>query len=94
MIAVVTVLLALPLGLLVPSRDHAVVAYVAAYLWAFCFQGVSLVLDAMAGSRDAFTPGGLPWSYGVVSLAVLGVGLALVEAGHRLGARRRERLVV
>jgi hypothetical protein len=88
-IAVVTVLLALPLGYLVRSWTVANVTYALAYLWAFVFQGVYLLLDAMGGGRGAFTPGEFPGSYGLVTAGILGAGLALVAAGHRLGRRRR-----
>ncbi len=89
MIAVVTVLLALPLSYLVRSWTVANATYVLAYLWAFVFQGVYLLLDAMGGGRSAFTPGEFPLSYGAVAAGILSVGLALVSLGHRLGRRRR-----
>lgn len=92
MIAVVTVLLALPLGVLCRRRVVANTAYAVAYLWAFTFQTLYLLLDSLGrDAGGAFRPGGFPLSYGLVTLAVLVVGLGLVEAGHRLGERRRSR---
>ena len=95
MIAVVTVLLALPAGYLMRSRLAAMTTYAVAYLWAFTFQTLYLLLDSFGGgSNPAFEAGEFPWSYGLVTLGILGVGLGLVAAGHRLGQRRRAALVV
>jgi hypothetical protein len=95
MIAVVTLLLAFPAGYLLRSRLAAMTTYAVAYLWAFTFQTLYLLLDSLGGgSAPAFETGAFPWSYGLVTLGVLGVGLALVVAGHRLGQGRRSRLVV
>jgi hypothetical protein len=93
MIAVVTVLLALPAGYLMRSRLAAMTTYAVAYLWAFAFQTLYLLLDSFGGgSHPAFEAGEFPWQYGVVTLGILGVGFGLVEAGHRL-ARRRHTVV-
>lgn len=91
MIAVVTVLLALPLGLLCRQRLVANTAYAVAYLWAFTYQSVYLLVDSPARSDagEPFPAGVFPLSYGVMTLLVLVVGFGLVEAGHRLGERRR-----
>ncbi|WP_088313632.1 hypothetical protein [Kineosporia sp. R_H_3] len=92
MIAVVTVLLAAPLGFLVRSRLAANVAYAVAYLWAFVFQGVYLMLDSLGGAADpAFRPGEFPLAYGLVTAGVLAAGFALVAAGHWAADRRRAR---
>ncbi len=92
MIAIVTVLAAFPLGFLMRSRLTAGVVYSVAYLWAFTFQTLYLLLDALDGtSAPAFEPGRFPVAYGGVALVVLGVGLGLLTAGHRLGGRRRRR---
>ena len=88
MIAIVTVLLAFPLGYFMRSRFHASTAYAIAYLWAFVFQTLYLLLDAMSGSTSAaFEPGDFPWQYGLVAFAVFGVGFGLVNVGHWLKAR-------
>ena len=95
MIAIVTVLLALPAGYLMRSRLAAMTTYAVAYLWAFSFQSLYLVLDSFGGgSNPAFEAGDFPWEYGVVTLGILGVGFGLVEAGHRLARRRRSSVVV
>ena len=90
MIAVVTVLLAFPLGYFLRSHLAANTAYAIADLWAFVFQTLYLVLDALSGesSAPAFEVGEFPWSYGVVTLAIFLVGFGLVALGHRVAARR------
>ena len=92
MIAVVTILLAFPLGYLVRSRLAASTAYALAYLWAFVFQTLYLTLDSISSGtvlndEPAFEAGEFPWQYGVVTLAVFGVGFGLVNLGHWLKAR-------
>ncbi len=88
MIAVVTVLLALPLGYLVRSRLAASMTYAVAYLWAFTFQTLYLALDSLGGGANpAFEAGEFPADYGVVTLAVLGAGFGLVNLGHWVRAR-------
>lgn len=89
MIAVVTILLAFPLGFFLRSHLAANTAYAIAYLWAFVFQAVYLLLDAMNGGRDAFDPQEFPLSYGLLCAALFGVGFGLVALGHRVGNRRR-----
>jgi hypothetical protein len=89
MIAVVTILSAFALGYLMRSRLAANTAYAVAYLWAFTFQTLYLMLDSFGGTsaNPAFEPGGFPVEYGVVTLTIFAVGFALVEAGHRVRAR-------
>jgi len=88
MIAVVTVLLAFPLGYLVRNRLAAATAYGLAYLWAFTFQTLYLLLDSLGGgSAPAFEPGDFPWSYGVVTLGIFAVGFGLLNLGHWLRLR-------
>jgi hypothetical protein len=88
MVAVVTILLAFPLGYLVRSRLAASTTYAIAYLWAFVFQTLYLLLDSMgASSAPAFEEGEFPWQYGVVTAAIFGVGFGLVNLGHWLKAR-------
>ncbi len=93
MIAVVTILLALPLGYGLRSRLAANTAYAVAYLWAFTFQTLYLMLDALQpdATDPAFGTSEFPLSYGLVTLAIFGVGFALVEAGHRVAGRRSAR---
>ena len=95
MIAVVTVLLAFPLGYFLRSHLAANVAYAIAYLWAFTFQGLYLTRMWVGGDNSAFEkdPDALPISYGVVAAAIFAVGFGLVALGHRVGARRAARVV-
>jgi hypothetical protein len=91
-IAIVTVLAAFPLGFFLSSRLAATTSYAVAYLWAFTFQTLYLLLDALGGgSAPAFEAGEFPVSYGVVALAILLAGIGLVQLGHRVGAKRRGR---
>lgn len=89
MIAVVTVLLALPAGYFLRSRLAANGVYAIAYLWAFAFQTLYLLLDSLGGGANpAFKAGEFPWSYGVVALAIFLAGFAVVSLGHWIRARR------
>ena len=90
MIAIVTILLAFPLGYRVRARLAAHVVYGFAYLWAFTFQTLYLLLDALDpdSGAPAFETGGFPASYGLVTSGIFLVGFALVEAGHRVARRR------
>jgi hypothetical protein len=91
-IAIVTILLAFPLGFFVSSRLAANTAYAIAYLWAFVFQGIYLLLDMLDGGKNpAFEPGDFPVSYGLVAAGIFAVGFGLVALGHRVGRGRRER---
>jgi uncharacterized membrane protein len=90
MIAIVTVLMAFVLGFRMRSRFAAAVVYAIAYLWAFTFQTLYLLLDSLDESEaPAFVPGEFPLSYGLVTLSVFGLGLVLVAVGHHLAQRRR-----
>ncbi len=96
MIAIVTVLLAFPLGFFLSSRLAANTAYAIAYLWAFVFQGTYLMLDSISNGdtlndEPAFVADEFPWQYGVVTLLIFGVGFGLVALGHRVGRGRRQR---
>jgi hypothetical protein len=94
MIAVVTVLLAFVLGFRLPSRFAANVIYALAYLWAFTYQTLYLLLDSMGeSSAPAFEAGEFPLSYGLVTLAIFGGGFVLVALGHRLAAGRSWRAI-
>lgn len=86
MIAIVTILLALPLGYLVRSRLAANTTYAVAYLWAFVYQTLYLSLDGSAFGNEEF-----PWSCGLVTLGVFATGFGLVAVGHLARTRRRSR---
>jgi hypothetical protein len=91
-IAVVTILAAFPLGFFLSSRLAANTAYAIAYLWAFVFQGIYLMLDMLDGGKNpAFEADTFPLSYGIVALTIFAVGFGLVQLGHRVGRGRRER---
>jgi hypothetical protein len=92
MVAVVTVLLAFPLGYLVRSRLAATTAYAVAYLWAFVFQTLYLILDVINDSTDAaFEPQRFPWAYGLVTGSIFAAGFGLVALGHLVRDRRTAR---
>ncbi len=92
MIALVTILSAFPLGFFLSNRLAANTTYAIAYLWAFVFQGIYLMLDSLDGGKNpAFETSEFPLSYGVVTLAIFAVGFGLVQLGHRVGRGRRER---
>ena len=86
MIAVVTVLLALPAGYVMRSWLAANTTYAVAYLWAFVFQTLYLSLDG-----SAFGPGEFPMSYGLVTGGIFAVGFGLVAVGHALRRRNEAR---
>lgn len=90
MIAIVTLLAAFPLGYFLRSRLAAATAYAVAYLWAFTFQTLYLLLDALGDGKDpAFNAGDFPLSYGLVALAIFAVGFGLLNLGHWVRSRRR-----
>lgn len=86
MIAVVTIALCLPLGWFVRSRLVANTTYAVAYLWAFVFQTLYLLLDSRA-----FPPGEFPLSYGLTTLAVFVVGFGLIALAHEVRSRSEAR---
>ena len=90
MVAAITVLLALPLGYFVRSRLAAYFAYAVAYLWAFVFQTLYLMLDSLGnGDNPAFRPEDFPLAYGIVTLIIFAVGFGVVTFGHWARSRRR-----
>lgn len=92
MIAIVCVLAAFPLGYFMRSRFAALTTYAIAYLWAFVYQTLYLLLDSLGGgSAPAFEAGEFPLSYGLVTLAILVAGLGLATLGHWVRGRRRDR---
>lgn len=94
MIAIVTLLVAFPAGYVFASRLAANTTYAVAYLWAFVFQTLYLLLDALSGtaSSTAFDTQTFPWAYGLVALLIFGTGFGLVAAGHWVRSRRNPRM--
>jgi len=92
MIAVITILVAFPAGYYFSSRLAANTTYAIAYLWAFVFQALYLLLDSMGdASNPAFEAGEFPTEYGAVALLIFVVGIGLVNLGHWRGERRPSR---
>lgn len=95
MIAILTLLVALPLGLLIRNRLAAYAAYGLAFAHVYTFQTANLVMEWTNGSTDAFPAaqsqelldGTL--SYFVFTSVIYVVGFGLVTLGHRLRNRRR-----
>ncbi|KQY51611.1 MULTISPECIES: hypothetical protein [unclassified Nocardioides] len=89
MIAAVAILVAFPAGYFLRSTLAANTTYAVAYLWAFTFQTLYLMLDSLDGGADpAFTTDEFPLSYGLVALAIFAVGFGLVRLGVVLRHRR------
>jgi hypothetical protein len=93
------ILLPLPIGWFVRDRLTAFVAYLAAFSFLFTFQSTMLITEWAGGNKNAF--GGYPkadkgdvWSYGVVNLVFLAIGLGLLTATSVLSSRRRNRRAV
>ena len=92
MIAILTVLAAFPIGFFFSSRLAANTTYAVAYLWAFTFQTLYLLLDMLdGGANPAFETDTFPVGYGAVTLAIFAVGFGVVALGHRVGRGWRER---
>ena len=79
MIAIVTLLVAFPLGLVLRNRLTAFVAFLAAYLYAFTFQTGYLTRSWVQGDDSAFPrQADFGLGYLAVTTAILAVGCALV----------------
>jgi hypothetical protein len=99
-IALLTVLVAFPLGWFVRNRLGAYVAYGLAFAHVYTFQTASLVMEWTKGSTAAFgADAGTPeswsttaWGYLVTTTLIYAAGFGLVTLGHRLRARRAGRV--
>ena len=95
MIAILTVLVALPLGLAIRSRTSAMLAYLSLYLWTYTFQTGYLTRAWVEGDTAAFSrPADLGLEYGLVTGAIGVLGCGLVALGHRVAVRRRDRRTI
>lgn len=86
-------LTAFPLGYLVRDRTAAFLAYIAAQAFLFTFQTLTLTREWVGGSTDAFAkdPKALPWSYGLVNLAIYAAGFGLLVLGRRVATKQRHK---
>ncbi len=92
MIAVITVLVAFPAGYVMKSRLAANTTYAIAYLWAFVFQTLYLLLNVLNHGQDAaFSVASFPLSYGLVALTIFVAGFGLVALGGFVRDRLRRR---
>jgi hypothetical protein len=95
MIAILTVLVALPLGLLVRNRMAAYLTYAILFAQVFTFQTATLVMEWFKGSTAAFstdpTEFGPAFGYLAFTSTIYAVGFGLITLGHWLRNRRRTR---
>ena len=102
MIALLTVLAALPIGFFIRRPVVGFVAYGLAFAHLFTFQTAQLVMEWVRGSTDAFGDVdsadwnwlGDTWGYLAFTTVVYAVGFVLVALGQRLRARRDRRVGV
>ena len=94
---VLTILVGFPLGFLIPSRSHAVIAYVLLDSYLFTFQTAFLLMQWADGDEHAFGARGGAWSaerttmvlsYLVLNGVIVAVGIGLVILGHKIRSRR------
>jgi hypothetical protein len=96
-IAVLTVLLAFPLGWFVRNRVVGFLAYGLAMAQVFTFQTAVLVMEWVNGADAAFPRTSSTavldgaWGYLAVTSLVYAAGLGLVALGQRLRSRRETR---
>lgn len=91
---ITTLLIAFPLGFFIRRRLVAYLAYVAVHSYFFTLQSTQLTREWVGGSTEAFSknPDAVPWTYGLVNLAIYGLGLGLVTLGATVAARRKSRV--
>jgi hypothetical protein len=95
MILILTIVAALPLGLLIRNRLAAYLAYAVAYAQVYTFQTGLLVMEWANGSTAAFPRNGStqllePASgYLIFTSVIYAAGFGLVTIGHWLRHRRR-----
>ena len=96
MCLILMILVPFPLGFFARNRLVAFVAFVAVHAFVFTLQSLSLLIEWVGGSEEAF--GAYPkaddadvLAYGVMNLAIYAVSLGLLLLGHRVGRGRRAR---
>jgi hypothetical protein len=95
MIAILTILVALPLGLLVRNRLAAYLAFAIAFSHVYTFQTANLVMEWVNGSTHAFgareSNASLDDTLGYFAFTsmIYAIGFGLVTLGHWLRNRRR-----
>jgi hypothetical protein len=94
MIAILTILVALPLGLLVRNRLAAYLTYAILFAQVFTFQTANLLMEWVKGSTEAFAADptkGFSSSIGYLAFTstIYAVGFGLITLGHWLRNRRR-----
>jgi hypothetical protein len=99
MLIALMLVLSLAIGWFVRHRLTAYVAYLAAFSLLFSFQSVMLITEWAGGDQKAFgafpnSGTGAVWSYGVVNLVFLAVGMGLLTLVAVLVSRRRGRSAV
>ena len=93
MIAILTVIAALPLGLLIRNRLYAYLVYAIAFAQVYTYQSVNLLVEWVNGSSEAFPHDGSTntLDYFAFTTGIYTVGFGLVTLGHWLRNRRRTR---
>jgi hypothetical protein len=96
MIAILTIVVALPLGLLVRNRLAAYLTYAILFAQVYTFQTANLVMEWAKGSTAAFPAepaNNLTGSlvYLTFTSTIYAVGFGLITLGHWLRNRRRTR---
>jgi len=96
-IAVVTLLIAFPIGWFVRNRLAGFLVYGLVMAHLYTFQTAGLVMEWVNGSDAGFPQSkstsmwGATWEYLLVTTLVYAVGLALVALGQRVRSRREVR---
>lgn len=88
MIAILTLIVALPLGLLVRNRLAGYLAYAVIFGHIYTFQTANLLIEWVDGSTNAFSSEGETWSYLAVTTMIYAAGFGLVALGQWLRRRR------
>ena len=91
MIAILTILVALPLGLLVRNRLAAYLIYAILFAQVFTFQTATLMMEWVKGSTEAFPADPTKGSFGYLAFTstIYAVGFGLITLAHWLRNRRR-----